>query len=92
MILTKELKQEIVHASILNELDTTKDFEAQDEEDLKRHFAEVERTWTNASKYDGAWPVLDYTKHWLAANRALRQPQGTFETAAPDTSLRPNSQ
>ncbi|EPS96039.1 hypothetical protein FOMPIDRAFT_92877 [Fomitopsis schrenkii] len=61
--------REIVDDSILNELDTTEDFKGQDEDDLKRHLAEVERMWTNASKYDGAWPILDYTKYWFAESR-----------------------
>ncbi|EPS96049.1 hypothetical protein FOMPIDRAFT_92868 [Fomitopsis schrenkii] len=68
--------REIADASILNELDTTEDFKGQDKDDLKRHLTEVERMWTNASKYDGAWPILDYTKYWFAESRKGSRKRG----------------
>ncbi|KAI0725506.1 hypothetical protein C8Q72DRAFT_584866 [Fomitopsis betulina] len=70
----------IADASITNELDLTQGFMGQDESALQRHFANVERIWQDASKYEGAWPILHYTQYWFAEKRKHIHKEGLTRT------------
>ncbi|KAH9921615.1 uncharacterized protein B0H18DRAFT_1121309 [Fomitopsis serialis] len=56
--------RDLMHRSLVRHLDVRGKYLEQNRDCLARHYAEVARTWKDAHKYEGKWPIHMYTVYW----------------------------